>query len=46
MSSLLLHIIAVMADVVSVELRALRVLGIALTVVLVADVVARKAAQR
>ncbi len=46
MSSLLLHLIALVADVVVVELRALRILGVAVALVLVADVAARKAARR
>lgn len=46
MSSLLLHLIALVADVVAVELRALRILGVAVALVLVADVAARKAARR
>lgn len=46
MSSLLFQLIAVAADVVAVELRALRVLGVAVALVLMADVAARKAARR
>ena len=46
MSSLLLHLIAVMADVVAIELQALRVLGLAVALVLAADVAARKMARR
>ncbi len=46
MTSLLLHLLAVMVDVVTVELRALRILGVAVALVLAADVAARKAARR
>lgn len=46
MSSLLLDLIAVAVDVVAVELRALRILGVAVALVLLADVAARKAARR
>ncbi|MEZ5412157.1 MAG: hypothetical protein R2761_29250 [Acidimicrobiales bacterium] len=46
MSSVLVPLIGLVVDVVSVELRALRVLGIAVALVLMADVAARKAARR
>lgn len=46
MSSLLLHVLGVMIDIVAVELRALRILGVAVALVLAADVAARKMARR
>lgn len=46
MTSLLLHLIGVLIDVVYVELQALRILGIAVTLVLAADIAARKMARR
>lgn len=46
MSSLLLHLLAVLIDIVAVELRALRVLGVAVALVLAADIAARKMARR
>lgn len=46
MSSLLLQLVALMVDAVTIELRALRVLGIAVALVLAADVAARKTARR
>lgn len=46
MSSILLPLIGFLADIVAVELRALRVLGVAVTLVLLADIAARRMARR
>ncbi len=46
MTSLLLHLLGVMIDIVAVELRALRILGVAVALVLAADIAARKMARR
>lgn len=46
MTSLLLHVLGVMIDIVAVELRALRILGVAVALVLAADIAARKMARR
>jgi len=46
MSTLLIDLLMLMVDVVTVELRALRVLGVAVALVLAADVAARKTARR